>query len=68
MIRLREISVRLDMIYIRCNIYANVFFEHESNESNESCKCVALAFLRTTYVCKITACYRTIFFLSSRKR
>ena len=23
------------------------FFEHESNESNESCKCVALALLRT---------------------
>ena len=30
-------------------IYANVFFEHESNESNESCKCAALALSRVIY-------------------
>ena len=31
------------------NIYANVFFEHESNESNESCKCAALAISKIRY-------------------
>ena len=30
-------------------IYANVFFEHESHESDESCKCVALALSRVRY-------------------
>ena len=32
------------------NTNRGCFFEHESNESNESCKCVALAFLRTVYM------------------
>ena len=43
MIRLiRDIRVQL-------NIYANVFFEHESHESDESCKCAALALSRIEY-------------------
>ena len=38
-IRLREISVQLNI--------RECFFEHESHESDESCKCAALAFLGT---------------------
>ena len=32
-------------------IYANVFFEHESHESDESCKFAALALSRVRYWC-----------------
>ena len=52
---IREICGQLNIIHTRM-----FFFEHESHESDESCKCVALALLRTIYICKITIYHRTI--------
>ena len=42
---IREIRGQLNIIHTRI-----CFFEHESHESDESCKCVALALLRTIYM------------------
>ena len=42
-------------IRVQLNI-RKCFFEHESNESNESCKCAALALSRVRYwIISITA-------------